>query len=146
VRLPSKVAGVNRSHLRRLTDRRVREAGILLANRQWSGAYYVAGYAVERALKACVARQTRQYDFPDKKVVSASHTHDLDRLVGIAGLRHALDVHIAASPPFAVNWAVAKDWRVESRYEFHGSRRARDLFNAVTDPRDGVLQWLRRHW
>ena len=30
-------------------------------------AYYLCGYAVDGRLKACIAKQTRRYDFPDKK-------------------------------------------------------------------------------
>ena len=44
------------------------------------GAYYLAGYAIECALKACIAKATRRYDFPDRKKVDASHTHDLREL------------------------------------------------------------------
>ena len=46
---------------------RVKEAAVLLQNGCPEGAYYLAGYAVECALKACVAKQTREHDFPDRK-------------------------------------------------------------------------------
>jgi hypothetical protein len=45
------------------------------------GAYYLAGYAVECALKACIAKETKRYEFPDKKRVDSSYSHNLDLLV-----------------------------------------------------------------
>jgi len=35
----------------------------------FDGAYYLAGYAVECAIKACIAKGTRRYEFPDKRKV-----------------------------------------------------------------------------
>src|SRR5919106_3680906 len=40
-----------------------------------SGAYYLAGYAVECGLKACIAKQVRRHEFPDRTTVNQSHTH-----------------------------------------------------------------------
>lgn len=59
---------------------RLKKVEVLLNNRQYSGAYYLSGYVVECALKACIARQTRKFDFPDKKTVVGSYTHDLKQL------------------------------------------------------------------
>jgi HEPN domain-containing protein len=63
--------------LQQLADDRVLDAEALLNAGRWSGAYYVSGYAVECALKACIAKQTNLHDFPDKTVVQKSHAHDL---------------------------------------------------------------------
>jgi hypothetical protein len=56
--------------LQRLAKERVAEAKILLAARKWSGAYYLVGYAVEFALKACIAKRVKAEDFPDKDLVT----------------------------------------------------------------------------
>ncbi len=40
----------------------MRDAEVLLDAGQWSGAYYLAGYAVECGLKACAAEMTNQHD------------------------------------------------------------------------------------
>ncbi len=53
---------MNRSDFRRLTEERVADAEILLANGRFNCAYYVAGYAVECALKACIAKRTQDGD------------------------------------------------------------------------------------
>ena len=49
---------LKRRDLRELALLRLKEAQVLLANGCWSGAYYLAGYAVECALKACIAKGT----------------------------------------------------------------------------------------
>ncbi len=59
---------MNRSSLQNLANERIKDAEALLMAGRWSGAYYLAGYAVECALKACFAKKTREYDFPQKSV------------------------------------------------------------------------------
>jgi len=49
---------VNRTQLQQLAEERVRDAEALLKAGQWSGAYYLAGFAVEFGLKACIAKLT----------------------------------------------------------------------------------------
>lgn len=71
------MGGVNRKDLQSLARTRLAEAKILLDAGRSDGAYYLAGYAVECALKACIARGTQRHEFPDKKTVDASHTHNL---------------------------------------------------------------------
>jgi hypothetical protein len=72
---------LNRSDLQQLADDRVRDADALLNTDRWSGAYYICGYVVECALKACISKQTNLHDFPDKAVVEKSYTHDLTKLL-----------------------------------------------------------------
>jgi hypothetical protein len=79
---------------------RVADAKALLAAGQFQGSYYVAGYAIECALKACLCKQFKLHDFPDRKLVQDSYTHDLDNLVRLAGLRAALTAQIQAQPAF----------------------------------------------
>jgi len=52
-----------------------------MKHRLTDGAYYLAGYAVECALKACIAKKTQRHEFPDKRRVDASHTHNLIQLL-----------------------------------------------------------------
>lgn len=137
---------LNRGVLQQLSRIRLKESRILLKNGCYEGAYYLAGYAVECALKACVGRRTRRYDFPDKRLVDASYTHDLGKLVKVAGLELELEKQAKASRIFQQNWALVKDWTEESRY--HGSRRekAHDLYLAIASRRHGVLRWITQHW
>jgi HEPN domain-containing protein len=59
---------VNRAELQRLTRDRIRDAKALLTAGRWSGAYYLAGYAVECGLKACIIVQLMKTDqFPERR-------------------------------------------------------------------------------
>ena len=60
---------MNRSELQRLSNERIEDAQALLAASRWAGAYYLAGYAVECALKACVMAYIERTGiiFEDKK-------------------------------------------------------------------------------
>jgi hypothetical protein len=137
---------VNRSDLQWLARSRLREARILLREGQHSGAYYLAGYAVECGLKAVIASQFQRYEFPDKNLVNKSHTHNLEVLLGLAGLDKAFGTDSAADPDLDVAWAVAKDWSEAWRYQRATSTQARDLVNAVGGPQHGVLPWITRQW
>jgi hypothetical protein len=59
---------VNRTDFQELADVRIGEAEVLVAQGKWDGAYYLAGYAVECALKACIAKLTNLHDFPPKSL------------------------------------------------------------------------------
>lgn len=138
---------LDRASLQRLSAQRRREARALLLAGHFAGTYYLAGYAVECALKACIAKQTQRYTFPDKKLAQDSWTHDLERLVQIAGLAPALQRDLAANPALELNWAIVKDWKETARYELAFSRQqARDFYSACSAKRAGVLTWIRRRW
>ena len=137
---------MNRTDLQVLARLRAREARLLLRNRQYEGAYYLSGYVIEAALKACIAKQTQRHDFPDKSTVNESYTHDLKRLVRVAGLQPALDAELSRDRAFEVNWSLVKDWSEESRYERPTRTKAEDLHRAIIDRRHGVMRWIRQHW
>ena len=136
---------MNRADLQQLAETRLRESKVLLDAGEWSGSYYLCGYGVECALKAVVAAQVNQGDFPDKKLAEAVYTHDLVKLRGLAGLGEDVP-HGQLGPSQNVNWLVAKDWRETSRYETKSETEARSLYEAVSDPTEGVLPWLRTRW
>jgi len=138
---------VNRADLQSLADIRVQDAKVLLDAGRYPAAYYLLGYAVECALKACVAGQIREHDFPDKQLILDSYTHDLKQLLRISGLAPRFEERVAADKPFEVNWTTVKDWNESIRYDTTISEvKARDLFSAVTDGKAGVLTWLRTVW
>jgi HEPN domain-containing protein len=125
----------------------LQEAQALFDQRHYSGAYYLAGYAVECALKSCICKKTRSGDFPpDRKALENIYTHDLEKLVKGAELQSDHQARIAADKYFAVNWALVKDWSEQSRYERYTRKTAKDFLRAVTDPANGVMQWLAAHW
>jgi hypothetical protein len=55
---------MNRFDLQKMAEERVADAAALLDAGRFQAAYYLCGYAIECALKACIARKTREFDFP----------------------------------------------------------------------------------
>ena len=137
---------MNRSDLKSVAEIRLKEAMALLNKRYYDGAYYLTGYAVECALKSCIAKKTKRYDFPYRRIVIDSYTHDLSQRIKVAGLQAALSLEMQRDRDSEVNWAMVKDWSESSRYERHDARAAKSIHKAVADDRHGVLRWLKRHW
>jgi len=109
------------------------------------GSYYLTGLAVECAVKACIAKNTKRHDFPPSPNATKDiYTHDLVKLMGAARLQATLDADMRVSSSLNRNWAVVKDWNINSRYLTKGMN-ARDLYKAVAG-KDGVMQWLRQRW
>ncbi len=139
---------MNKAELEQLADLRLAEAVALLGLTppMPDAAYYLAGYAVECALKACVAKLTVRHDFPDKDFAVKCFTHKAKELVPLAGLEGARAAAMAADAALAANWLVVKDWTVDSRYERWTVTEAAALVDAVREPTHGVLQWVKGHW
>jgi len=137
---------VNRADLQALATTRLEDARTLLRNERFAGAYYLAGYAVECALKSCIAKRTREHDFPDKSTVAQSWTHDLEKLVKTAQMELALQQRIDSDRVFARCWNEVKEWSEESRYDSIAPLKAQALLRAIEEPGHGVLSWLRECW
>lgn len=138
---------MNRLDFQRLAKLRITDGRVLLSAGHFAGAYYLVGYAVESALKACIAKKVRKHDFPDLKTVRDSHQHDLEKLLAVTDLKPRLETQTKRDPEFDTNWAVVKDWSEQKRYETGISEKsARDLLSAITDPKHGVLPWLQMFW
>jgi len=137
---------VNRTDFRTLARTRLEDADVLLQAGRFDGAYYLFGLAVECALKACICRRTRRYDFPDRDLVKKSYLHELSKLVEAAALEKVLDAAMKADAQFSANWLVVKDWSIESRYSVVGKANAEAIEAAITDRRHGVMRWIRQHW
>ena len=134
-----------RKEFQRLALLRADEAGILAKSRKEQGAYYLAGYSIKCALKACIAKKTRRHQFPlGRDYVTKVYDHNLQELLKVADLQTILENEIRTNRALEINWGVVKDWHVESRYELTG-RNGTDMVKAVT-ARVGVLQWIKRHW
>ncbi|MCC7368037.1 MAG: HEPN domain-containing protein [Chloroflexi bacterium] len=138
---------MNRSDLQRLAEERLDAAKALFQSARYSGAYYLAGYAVECGLKACIARQIRQYEYPPSATYSRDlFTHSIRDLVRLAGLSDVLAARMRHSPQFSVNWEDTLKWSEQSRYESWTMQEAWQLLAAVDAVPDGVLEWTRQHW
>ncbi len=137
---------MNRRELKRLTYLRLADADVLLRNKRYAGAYYLAGYAVEYAIKARITRRVRLSDMPEKQLVLDFYTHRLADLVKVAGLQQELKQKIADSRDFRRNWLLVQDWSPDSRYAVPSRSSALNLYNAISDRKDGVLPWLQQYW
>ncbi len=137
---------MDRRELQDLARVRLKEATALLQLGLSDGAYYLAGYAAECALKACIAKGTRRYEFPDKKKAESSYSHNLQELVRVAGLDEARLELASKDPDFRANWNIARAWSEQSRYQRHRPEAARELLTAVGDRRHGIITWIKLHW
>ena len=139
---------MNRTDFQKLANLRIKEAKILLENRYYAGSYYLAGYAVECALKACIAKRTKRYDFPPPTgVIRNIYTHELETLMKSANLWTSFSRDAATNPTLAAYWVAVKAWSAERRYELHITEpMARDMYKAITDIKHGVLSWLKKSW
>jgi len=135
---------MNRSELQRLSNARIREAKVLFRANEYSGAYYLAGYAVECALKACFAKTVKRHDFPDKK--AKVFTHNLTDLVELAGLKGEFNKARQSQSGIQANWDIVTKWTEESRYSFWTNADAELLLVATTHRKDGILPWIKQRW
>lgn len=120
------------------------DAQTLFDARAFQGSYYLAGYAIECALKACIAKRTREFDFPEKREVERSYTHDLNRLLEVAKLESVLGEEIGNDDELGRNWATVRVWSEGSRYALDVSEEsAQNMLAAI---RDGILPWLKKRW
>ncbi len=133
-----------KADFQKLADMRIREAKLLLDAGEFDGAYYLAGYAVECALKACIIKRLMTSDvFPERRFSDDCYKHDLKVLLRLADLEGPLNL----AAPVLVRWGLVKDWSEQSRYE-HGrdATVVRPFYEAIADPTEGVLPWLKARW
>jgi hypothetical protein len=139
---------MNRADFQALADVRLAEATALvtLTPPLPDAAYYLAGYAVECGLKACIAKRVNQHDFPDKQLTADSYSHNVDTLLRAADLVAVLAADFNSNPNLGDNWEVVRNWSERSRYERHSLAKAQELIDAVAHATDGVLTWIKGNW
>jgi hypothetical protein len=76
---------MNRIEFQAIAELRLQESKALLTAGFSDGGYQLAGYSVECALKACIAKRTREHDFPEKESKDY-YIHDLEKLLRFAKL------------------------------------------------------------
>lgn len=131
----------SRADFEKLMDLRMKEAKLLLDQKDWDGAYYLVGYAVEFALKIrIISRLMKSDSFPEKKLAENFYKHELTLLRNFAGLEDEMDNDAAVRD----QWKTVKDWNEQSRYQIgKGANDATDLYNAIEN---GVLPWIKARW
>lgn len=131
----------SRADFEKLVDLRLEEAKNLIGQGNWDGAYYLAGYAVEFALKVrIIARLMGSNSFPEKSLCNNFYGHNLTSLLRAAQLESALTGDSTISP----QWEAVKDWSEQSRYRIGATERdAKDLYDAIAN---GVVPWIKARW
>lgn len=135
----------------RLAECRIEDARAHLdpAVGRWSAAYYLIGYAIECGLKSCVLTRIAAHpeDIYDNKRFSLdAWTHEFETLLKIAKLKAERDADVSTNRKRGANWQLLGDWSEEVRYKDVLQSDAEALFEAVTNAKDGVMQWIRVHW
>lgn len=138
---------MKRDDFKMLSKLRRSEAKVLLDAGKYPGAYYLMGYSVECALKACIAKLVERYDFPQRDTRDI-YCHDLQKLLRSANLEAAYRAAVLHMPALAVNWATVKDWSEEQRYRVQPITKVetKDYYRACTARNNGVLTWIAKQW
>jgi hypothetical protein len=124
--------GLKRTDLQALAQSKIDDAILLLQHKRFSNAYYLAGYAVEIGLKACIARQISAETLPDKAILTKVLSHQFSTLVGLGGLATALKEQQDRDTTFAANWAIAGEWSPDARYEAQDPAATQIMLTTVT--------------
>lgn len=135
----------DRGTFQTLAETRLAEARLLLESGHPSGAYYLAGYAVECALKAKIAKGFREFELPELKRVQSIYTHNLHVLLGLADLAVELEAAKTDNPEIYQRWETVKVWSEAARYKIWTVDVASAMLEAI-DGGGGVLEWLRNRW
>jgi hypothetical protein len=111
----------------------------------------MCGYAVECGLKACLLRYVGEsaaiFGEPGYlKRLQDCWTHDLAKLVNLAGLDADFGAACGANAALADFWNFTKDWTEASRYEEKSEADARRLYEAVSHNPNGVFRWIQSRW
>jgi HEPN domain-containing protein len=131
-----------RADLQQIAEAKLEDARVLFERGRYSNAYYLAGYAVEIGLKACIAKQVQAETMPTPDTLNKFFQHDLKSLVALAGLTEDLNGQQQKDKAFASNWAIAAEWDPQTRYEDKGKDEAKDLIDSVSV----LMEWIRLHW
>ena len=136
---------LTRKELQGLALVKKEDARLLFEYCRYWNSYYLYGYAIEIALKACISRQFRAETIPDKKAVQQVFTHRIIDLVSLAGLKLQLEKE-RQNQAFDSHWKEIELWSEESRYGMIDPNRAHAMHEAVQNEVNGAFQWITKHW
>jgi hypothetical protein len=132
---------------------RLEEAETLLVQGKYNGCCYLAGYALESALKAVICRQMDNDDFFDvlkSETVRAFKIHNLKELIILAGLSRKYDDLRINNLILYDNWLIIFDeirWSEQLRYQTAMTQKnAENMILAINQPENGIFEWIRKYW
>lgn len=135
--------GATRADLEAAGADRLREANEILDLNHFGTAMALGFYALEIHLKVRICDRLEL-----TQLLAAFHTHDLDGLLVLTGLKYRMDslgIH-----PVKLNWNfLSSEWKSryinDLRYKSNSlwSRvQAEDVLRRIQDPTEGVIPWL----
>ena len=131
----------SRADFEKLMALRLMEAKLLLDQKDWDGAYYLSGYAVEFALKIRIIADLMKSDcFPDKRLAENFYRHDLSILRKAADLEDEMNQDAA----LRIIWVTVKDWNEQSRYQIGRTEEEARLFYDAIEKE--VVPWIKSRW
>jgi hypothetical protein len=140
---------ISKNALRELVAQRLKDADVLADNRRYASAVYMAGYALELALKLKICKIFRFVQgFPENKVeffeyqnhvksqlplagtiiqIRDIRNHDLDKLLFYSGVEYQIKLK------YLNEWGLAVSWNPEMRYKLQRvlKKEATDKINAM---------------
>jgi HEPN domain-containing protein len=139
---------VNRTQWKNLAEDRILDAQLLVNSGRASAAYYLAGYSVECALKACIMAHVEATGviFQTKNFSEQCWTHDLKALLILADLEPEFNRDAKSNPDLFSNWVIVQKWTESSRYETKSTTDAQKILDAISNDPNGVLPWFRTRW
>jgi len=126
------------------------EEAELLSNGGYNeGGFYLAGYAVELALKAKVCEHldipNLFYDSPFLKDLNLK-THNFNVLLLLTGKRNKFETALSKDVSLTKNWnIILTSWTPECRYNHCKSIKksaVSSLINAIGNKNNGILTWI----
>lgn len=132
---------------------RVADAETLLQADRWQGAYYLAGYAIETALKVCVLQRLQREPTvileEGDKYIREVRSHNLLELLKRAGLAKQVAgawVPDSNEANVQLQWVDMVEWNEGFRYRRDVTEgRARAICDSILGDAE-LLKWIQSHW
>jgi hypothetical protein len=144
---------MTRTEFQQIALLRLEEAEILLNQGKYNGCCYLAGYALESALKAAICQRMDNDDFFEalkSETLRAFKIHNLKELLILAGLSRKYEDLRINSPILYDNWLIIFDeirWSEQLRYQITMTQQnAENMIHAINEPINGILQWIKNYW
>jgi hypothetical protein len=148
-----------RAEFQRLSQLRQTEANELMALNYADGAFYLAGYAVECALKSAVCKTLGIDDFYEPfsakshgakvkdDVLQKFKTHDFATLLVLSGLFYQFEADVQIDPALQNVQRIfdKQKWSEQYRYEAKNMKTKAEVQSYLTAV-NYFLQWISRFW
>lgn len=134
---------LNYSLCKKLASKRFAEAKLLKKGELNSGAYYLGGYVIEFALKACYCQKVKKGEFPpERSIYDKLYDHDLNKLLDVSGIKPDFYKEVKTNDDLQSAWDLIKDWSEKTRYAVFTRNDAESLIKSM----EIVFDWIKTKW